>query len=302
MCIRDRYQAALNYFRETTIIAKQKELKPFKIIAYKQMVSVYLQQQKIKEASKTFDIYTKLNDDYYVKDYKQTAQSFQRIKNQLEREKILKLSQRKETQITKQLYWHIIMNRLGLLLLWASCFFGGGIFYAYIKQKKSKDLLATLNTKLTHKQKYLEKANEEISSHKQELELELVKKAMMIGKYGETLNQVEGLVKTDLFHSQKDKLLHILKQSQNDESAKDLNLQITKANQDFFQKLSAQYPSLSQNDLRLCALLKMNLNTKEIANITFKSAQSIKVARSRLRKKLGLTHNKMALSVFLNQV
>ena len=46
----------------------------------------------------------------------------------------------------------------------------------------------------------------------------------------------------------------------------------------------------------------MNLSTKEIAIITFKNPESIKVARSRLRKKLGLTHSKTILSSFLNQI
>jgi len=52
-----------------------------------------------------------------------------------------------------------------------------------------------------------------------------------------------------------------------------------------------KYPKVTSNDLRLMALLKMNLSSKEIANILNISSEGIKKARQRLRKKLGLTPN-----------
>lgn len=305
----EQYSLALNYYKKVQLAAKQKEFLRYRITASKQIVEVYLKQKKIEQALINYKEYTKLNEDFYIKDYNQTAVSFQRIKRQLEKEESLRLSQQKETQITEELNIQKVYNKIELSMLIITSLFGGVIYYFYLKQKKSKALLSKLNDKMVEKQLDLEKANakiskanEEISYHKQELELQLVKKAMMIGKYGDTLNQLEGLVKSESFHSQKNKVLHTLKQLNNSNLTNDLNLQITKANQDFFEKLSLQFSSLTQNELRLCALLKMNFNTKEIANITFKNAQSVKVARSRLRKKLGLTHNKMAISVFLNQL
>jgi len=44
------------------------------------------------------------------------------------------------------------------------------------------------------------------------------------------------------------------------------------------------------------------MNTKEIANLTFKNPESVKVARSRLRKKLGLTHSNINFNTFFNQI
>lgn len=56
----------------------------------------------------------------------------------------------------------------------------------------------------------------------------------------------------------------------------------------FFERITGEFPSLSSNDLRLMALLKMNLSTKEIADILGISPQSVNTARYRLRKRLNL--------------
>ena len=50
-----------------------------------------------------------------------------------------------------------------------------------------------------------------------------------------------------------------------------------------------RYPNLTQNDLKLCGLLRLNLSTKEIANYTSLSVRGVESARLRLRRKLGLT-------------
>ncbi|TAE24969.1 MAG: hypothetical protein EAZ91_19775 [Cytophagales bacterium] len=56
----------------------------------------------------------------------------------------------------------------------------------------------------------------------------------------------------------------------------------------FFGRIQAMYPSLSSHDLRVMALLKMNLSTKEIAGLLGISPQSANTARYRLRKRLQL--------------
>lgn len=61
---------------------------------------------------------------------------------------------------------------------------------------------------------------------------------------------------------------------------------------DFNSKVMRSYPEVSNNDLRLMSLLKMNLSSKEIANILNISAEGVKKARYRLRKKLNLTTEK----------
>ncbi len=58
---------------------------------------------------------------------------------------------------------------------------------------------------------------------------------------------------------------------------------------DFNYRLKTAYPDLGNAELKLCALLRLNLNLKESSKILGISSDSVKTARSRLRKKLGLS-------------
>lgn len=59
---------------------------------------------------------------------------------------------------------------------------------------------------------------------------------------------------------------------------------------DFFKKIKELHPSLTSNDLRLCAYLRLNLTSKEIAPMLNISVRSVEIKRYRLRKKLDLAH------------
>lgn len=61
------------------------------------------------------------------------------------------------------------------------------------------------------------------------------------------------------------------------------------------------HPNLSLNERRLAAFLKLQLTTKEIASITGQSIRALEIARTRLRKKIGLTKSELSLcDYFLN--
>ncbi len=62
------------------------------------------------------------------------------------------------------------------------------------------------------------------------------------------------------------------------------------ADKDFLKKIKQIHPSLTSNDLRLCAYLRLNLSSKEIAPLLNISARSVEVKRYRLRKKMNLPH------------
>ena len=64
--------------------------------------------------------------------------------------------------------------------------------------------------------------------------------------------------------------------------------QFTKVYPDFFKKLIEKHGKLTSTDLRLCAYLRMNQNSSEIAQITGASIRTIESQRYRLRKKLNL--------------
>mgnify|MGYP002633099568 CR=1 FL=1 len=62
------------------------------------------------------------------------------------------------------------------------------------------------------------------------------------------------------------------------------------ADKDFLKKVKQIHPSLTHNDLRLCAYLRLNLSSKEIAPLLNISSRSVEIKRYRLRKKMDLKH------------
>ncbi len=70
------------------------------------------------------------------------------------------------------------------------------------------------------------------------------------------------------------------------------------ANEKFFKQLKERFPDLTPYDLRLCAFIRMNISTKEIAAILNISYRGAEVSRYRLRKKMQLPRGEN-LSAFL---
>lgn len=296
------YTKALTYLKESADLSLKEGTNQYRLTAYEKIIEIYLERGNIEQAKKVFHVYSELYESLYVKNRSRTTNSFQQIKAFIDKEQAFKLIQQKERYTGQQLKSHKLIILISLGLLFLSTLLGSVYYYYFRKNKKKNNLLKTLNTEISLQQEKLQKAKDKIGWQNQELEIQLVKKAMIINQYSESINKVKNILKTKDFYSQKDKVLDSLNQLNSKALQEELNLQITKANQNFFERLSNQFPKLTQNELRLCAFLKMNLSTKEIASLTFKNSDSIKVARSRLRKKLGLTHNKMAISVFLNQL
>jgi DNA-binding CsgD family transcriptional regulator len=61
-----------------------------------------------------------------------------------------------------------------------------------------------------------------------------------------------------------------------------------KSNPDFFIKLNDLHPHLTPNDIRICAFIKLNIPTKQMASLLNINPKSLEMTRYRLRKKLGL--------------
>ncbi len=63
------------------------------------------------------------------------------------------------------------------------------------------------------------------------------------------------------------------------------------ADKDFLQSVKKEHPNLTSNDLKLCAYLRLNLSSKEIAPLLNISVRSVEIKRYRLRKKMNLEHD-----------
>ena len=65
-------------------------------------------------------------------------------------------------------------------------------------------------------------------------------------------------------------------------------LRFTELNENFYNKIQIEFPNLSNNEVRLCALLKLGLSPKEIATINYSSYEAIRKALYRIRKKIKI--------------
>lgn len=83
-------------------------------------------------------------------------------------------------------------------------------------------------------------------------------------------------------------IIRDLNQSSQTNPWKEFEVRFQQVHTDFYNRLAAQHPDLTPNELRLCAFLRLNMNTKEINSLTAQSENSINVARTRLRQKLNL--------------
>jgi len=91
-----------------------------------------------------------------------------------------------------------------------------------------------------------------------------------------------------------DQNLHI------DREWEDFKRHFEEVHKDFFTYLKDYCPELSNNELKLCALLKLNMSMKEMANLLGISPDSVKTARYRLRKKLGLEREDNLVDFIIN--
>jgi len=74
-----------------------------------------------------------------------------------------------------------------------------------------------------------------------------------------------------------------------------------KVHSSFYEKINSSFPTLTANERKMCAFLKLNMSNKDIANITFQSDEALKKARLRLRQKLQIDRD-TNLSNFMQAV
>ncbi len=88
---------------------------------------------------------------------------------------------------------------------------------------------------------------------------------------------------------------------QDEEHLKVFDINFESVHREFFSELKTQYPELSQKDLRLCGLVKMNFSNKEIASILNISVRGVETARYRLRKRMSINKD-VNMAEFLEQL
>ena len=175
-------------------------------------------------------------------------------------------------------------SRYLLLLVCSIAVFSAIIVALFLKNKKQREALL---------QQELELRNREITAKS----MDKIQSNEMLNDAIEKLSEMEE-------HPEKNMLSGVirdLKTLVDADTKKDFDLHFVQVHPDFYQKLLADFPKLTPNELRLCAFIKSNLNIKEIAAINGISADSVKTARKRLRKSLNLTGEDVSLVEFLSR-
>jgi tetratricopeptide (TPR) repeat protein len=150
--------------------------------------------------------------------------------------------------------------------------------------------------------KHLEELEHELDGKNRELTSKMMFLNQKNDLISRLINRLQEIRDTD--ENSSDEILSIVNELRTDapqSSWKEFETQFIQVHPGFYQRLYEKHPELTSYEQRLCAFLRMNLNTKEIASISGRSAKSIEVTRSRIRTKLQLKRDEN-LSSFLAAV
>lgn len=146
--------------------------------------------------------------------------------------------------------------------------------------------------------------NQQFSKYENELQennLVLYKNSELLKKLTKDIDNARKTLKTSLENT--DLILKNISNNLSNEFTHyawaRFKIYFSKAHHSFFDRLTDKFPDLTPNEKRLCAFIRVGMRTKDISNITFQSAETIKSYRSRLRKKLNLGQDDN-LSIFLS--
>ncbi|WP_157491392.1 hypothetical protein [Flammeovirga sp. SJP92] len=148
-------------------------------------------------------------------------------------------------------------------------------------------IISLLKVKHQSKQQLLkERSKAEIDIKKKELtvtSLQLIEKDKLLQEIKQGLEDVK--------QQKSDASVERINKTINLNTAKtweEFEARFIQVNSAFYDTLNAIHDNLTRNDLKLCALIKLNFSSKEIGQLLGISTDSVNKGRYRLRKKLGL--------------
>ncbi len=296
----DEYDVAEQHFNLAIQRAQEQNLRRHELEAYEALKDLKRKSGKAEEALAYYDKYLKLKDSIFDSEITMriAALEFDNEINSKQKELELLTEKERTNNIIK---WSLIIGLVSLMSLTT--------LYLLNLKKRS----AQRRELRRAKEEFNKTELENIKLKQKELRHQLDYKNKELTSY--TLNFVQ---KSELFRQLKEKigLLKISTPKQQDSIIRDLNRVIKQhinidndwedfkryfedVHTGFVEQLKEKHPELSANDLKICALTRLNLNIKESATILGITPESVKTARYRLRKKLDLKPNEELLGYFL---
>ena len=265
----------LNEFTNATKLAKfnlkNNSITPFyEILNYKTLESIYTFNNDITNLLKTKDVLIKLSQNNAPINIKSMFLS-------LETQSLLieKQSELTNNRVRYNTYIFILVIVFSVLLF---LFISIRVNYLYQKKKNTileqdKDL-----TTITLEKKELELVSKTAFISQRNIYLDILKQSIL----NHNIKYPDNSKSSISIEKEIDRIIGTVKIFENFES------QFTNVHPDFFKNLVIKYGKLSQNDLRLCAYIKMNQSTNQISQMTGVSIRTVETQRYRLSKKLKL--------------
>lgn len=202
--------------------------------------------------------------------------------------------------------WHRSYVAILAYLLLASGAFGLFVYLRDLKHRREKHAMATSKKlELMRKDRELrnvsEASQEEIEKLKTEKlkaeidykNRELTSTAMHLVNKNEFLlsirDTIKDLPKTPSPASLKKIIKDIDRNMSEDDDWKQFTSHFDQVHGSFLENIKAKHPTLTPQEIKLCAYLRMNMTSKDIANLLNISVRGVEIGRYRLRKKLGLS-------------
>lgn len=182
----------------------------------------------------------------------------------------------------------------------------GIYFYIHRLFQVKKEKIHREQEEIRHKE--IEKREKQIIALQNEkLESELTVKSKELAESTMTIikkNEILVTIKEEVINQKKalgtqypnkyyDKLVRLLDENLSSEDDWAIfQTNFDRIHENFFRNLHSTYTELTSNDLRFCAYLRLNLSSKDIAHLMNISLKGVEMARSRIRKKIGIPSTK----------
>lgn len=165
------------------------------------------------------------------------------------------------------------------------------------KDEESSDITRKYKAQEAFLKSELTKANSENAALEKEIDfkrkeqmniaLNIIQKNQFLEKLRTKIDKI--IDKSDTNQAELSKLKKLIVENLSvDKDRQRFNIYINELNRDFYFRLLNRYPNLTENEQRLCALVRLNLSSKDMASILNISTKSVEVNRHRLRKKMHL--------------
>jgi DNA-binding CsgD family transcriptional regulator len=272
-----------NYYKKARAIAIPLSDKLFEIKAIKALITLNKKKKNYLEVSKLQNDEIEIKDSFFSFEREQIVKSLEVQFEVSEKNRKLELVSA-EKEVSK-LTNYLLTSLLGLLLIVAS------ILYFFLKRIHNRDkellkakeelVLLMENQKLLKEQQFqndIEHKESQLSA----ITIQMLEKNELLEELKKIIDKKEPSSETELKRV-------VNKYTIQDNNWKDFDHHFESVNKNFYTRLKQKYPDISANDLKICALIKLNLSIKEMASILNISPDSVKTARHRLRKKLQLS-------------